>query len=536
MAGPFATHPNVAVRELAAGHWSVDDFRAHLRTVGTPLIDAPPAAAQPRAVGDETEVSYVAVTFVRDLTIGDSTGEAAAPAAAGSPADAAVTAGAPSAAGSSSAVPGTVDAPVAESQRPATHVRTLIDRALPARDAFAAIPGTPFHVQTMILPADLRFTYQLEEAQVDGTRLRLADPYGRVSGDPALGGSVAELPDAERLDNGHGRNHGARDRSHRPNGADDPAARLTELTFESRVLGNSRTVWVSVPQGWSASAGPYPFVIVFDGHARHTAPAVRDTLVADGQARPCVVVLVDEAGRRQDELTGNPAFTAALTDELVPWLRREFAVSQHACDVAVSGKSFGGLCAGWTALQAPEVFGNAIMHSPSAWYHPDLALGHGAASTQGVEMKPAPQSPAGVTDRVDQGTPPGLAAVADADPVPLLIEAFSHADRAPIRLYHECGVLEYGPPPAQIWQVDANRWLRDVLQAKGYDTVFHEFRGGHDPAWWNMTWARALRWVFPVGTPASPATAATHSAASGGPATITAVAQSATTASRDTEA
>lgn len=80
---------------------------------------------------------------------------------------------------------------------------------------------------------------------------------------------------------------------------------------------------------------------------------------------------------------------------------------------------------------------------------------------------------------------------------PVLISTFGEHPPAPIRIYHEVGSLEYGPPPATIWQVLGNRWFHEVLVSRGYDTVYHEFAGGHDAAWWRGTWARALQWMFP---------------------------------------
>jgi hypothetical protein len=55
-----------------------------------------------------------------------------------------------------------------------------------------------------------------------------------------------------------------------------------------------------------------------------------------------------------------------------------------------------------------------------------------------------------------------------------------------------------GPPPAQIKRSFGHRWLHDVLVSKGYDTVYREFAGGHDAAWWRGTFADALLWVFPA--------------------------------------
>jgi enterochelin esterase-like enzyme len=330
-------------------------------------------------------------------------------------------------------------------------LRALIERALPAGDdalVLQRVPGTPIHHLTLRLPADLRFGYGFAVQDAPDTRPRLSDDPTNRHRDPRdarLSTAIAVLPDAAALD--------------RPDAVDP---HLHELAWDSDILGTQRPVWLSLPPG--PPAEDLCCVVVFDGAARHTAPHVRDMLA--GAIRPTIVVLVDEAGRRSEELTGNAEFSRALAEELLPLVRTEVVeaggrLSEDPADVALSGSSFGGLCAGWTALHHPDVFGTAIMQSPSCWFHPDR---------------------------------PGT----DGVPTPLLIEAFRQLPPAPVRLWQECGELEFGPPPAQVWQVLGNRWLHDVLVARGYDTVYREYRGGHDAAWWRGTWADALSWAFPA--------------------------------------
>lgn len=319
------------------------------------------------------------------------------------------------------------------------------------------VAGTPFRVVNLRMRSDLRFSYAFARRRPSGRSELVRDPFNPPPklADPRLQVSVAALPDAPPL-------------PWLDAAATQPAPACETATLTSEVLGNERRIWISPPPVESADEAPLPFVIVFDGTPDHSAPAVRDALVRAGRIRPCTVVLVDQIGLRDEELTCNPAFSRMLVEELLPWLRQRHPLPPDPRDAALSGSSFGGLCAAWTALHHPDVFGNAIIQSPSCWYHPDL---------------PGPAEPGLLLRR----TPP----------TPTLIADFAATGPAPVRIFHEAGDLEDGPPPAQIKRSFGHRWLHDVLVSKGYDTVYREFAGGHDAAWWRGTFADALQWVFP---------------------------------------
>src|SRR6266511_5574334 len=65
-------------------------------------------------------------------------------------------------------------------------------------------------------------------------------------------------------------------------------------------------------------------------------------------------------------------------------------------------------------------------------------------------------------------------------------------DRLPLRFYLDAGVLETLPWDRFGQLVHANRHMRDVLLAKGYDVTYREFAGGHDYLWWRETIADGL--------------------------------------------
>ncbi|MGP5260719.1 alpha/beta hydrolase [Brachybacterium paraconglomeratum] len=342
----------------------------------------------------------------------------------------------------------------------AFHVRSLLDRSMPHELPLEPVAGKRIRAVTVRLPADLRFSYALEETRADGTRRLVPDPFNTRPQlqDPRLVQSVAVLPEARPLP--------ILDRA-----AHVEAPHLAEVALHSDELAEDRRIWVSLPAGASCRgpAGRMPVVVLFDGSPEHSAPRVRDALLTAGEVRPAVIALVDQGDLRERDLPGSLPFSRFIVHELLPLLQARFAVSALPGDVILSGSSYGGLCAGWTALHFPEAVGGAIMQSPSCWHHPDLP-------------------------GLRRDSPPDLVRA----PTPTLVADFQELPRAPIRIYQEVGELELGPPPAQVWQTLGNRWLHTVLAAKGYDTLYREFAGGHDPAWWRGTWADALSWMLPA--------------------------------------
>ncbi|GAA4722032.1 hypothetical protein GCM10023350_00070 [Nocardioides endophyticus] len=328
---------------------------------------------------------------------------------------------------------------------------------------FTPVAGTPLHALTLRMRSDLRFSYVFTRRGPTGEEEQVPDPFNPpppFSEYPEArfsGSSVAVLPDAAPLP-----------WLDRAEALPSPAMEPAVLTSE--ILGNERRVWVSMPPGDLSDESALPFVIQLDGTPHHSAPSVRDALVRAGLLRPCAVVLVDQLGmQRYQELLCDPAFSRMLADELLPWLRERLslqgvALSQDPADVALAGESYGGLCAAWTALHHPTAFGNAILQSPSCGYHPDLTWGTGAGE---------------LLRRI---------------PVPTLFADLLAAEPAPIRLFHDAGELE--------GSTTHSRWLDQVLTAKGYDTSYTEFAGGHDYAWWRGLFADALLWCFPL--PAEP--------------------------------
>lgn len=316
-------------------------------------------------------------------------------------------------------------------------------------ERLSRLGDSPLHTVTYALRPDLLTGYGFVTRRGEHVRV-VPDPSNppAAHGDSRLDLSLLALPDAPVL----------------PWPPRAARAIVEEHDFVSAAVGNRRRIWVSPPPEPIDAAAPSRVVIVLDGSADHAAVGVRDALSAAGVVRNLTVALVDPLDRRSVEMCADPSFSALLTQELLPWLQRTYGVSAAPQDVALSGSSFGGLCSVWTALHHPDAIGKALAQSPSCWWYPGV-------------------------DESDPATRTGAV-------TPTVIAAARDLPNRGVRIYHECGATELGPPPASIPQILGNRWLHDVLTLKGYDTCYTEFPGGHDATWWRGTWGAGVEWLF----------------------------------------
>ena len=242
---------------------------------------------------------------------------------------------------------------------------------------------------------------------------------------------------------------------------DGEAPALEEHHLVSGVLGNERTVAVYTPAG----TGPYPLVVLLDGEswvsvARLHAALAR--LMGDGTIAPAVVAFVANPAEgmtaRMKEMACDPDLTRMLTEELLPLLRSAYDLSDS---VIVGGNSLGGLAAAFAALERPDVFGGVLSVSGSFWWG----------------YLPTPQG-WGKDDEPEW-----------------LTRRYAEAPLGPVRFWIDVGRLETGASPLApgIDQRAANRHLRTVLRAKGYDVTYHEAPGGHDFATFRRSVVKGLR-------------------------------------------
>jgi enterochelin esterase-like enzyme len=317
--------------------------------------------------------------------------------------------------------------------------------------------GTDLWMRTELVENDVRTTYRfspngslmpysavsleefLTEIQEEAGRWR-PDPF---NGQGGASYSVLEMPEAPKQ-------KWTRKHEGVARGA------IAAHKFESELLGNKRELLVYVPPHYSEEKRPYPLVILFDGREYDgiiPAQMILDNLIAAGEIRPCVALLVCNvtAVSRNEELPCNPLFGRFMVEEVMPWMDDHYNVSRHASDVVIGGASFGGLAAAYLALEYPEHFGNVLSQSGAFWWKP----------------------------------------MGDEEPG-WIGRQYEAREVMPLRFYLDVGRLEtlrlFGGPS----MLESNARLREMLEKKGYEVVYSEFNGGHDYICWRGTLADGL--------------------------------------------
>jgi predicted alpha/beta superfamily hydrolase len=251
----------------------------------------------------------------------------------------------------------------------------------------------------------------------------------------------------------------------------------THAGFASKLV-LARDVQVYLPPRYDQeTALRYPVLYLQDGQNVFDAAAVgmdwqvdetAELLIRSGAISPLIVVAVSNTEARTDEYTptfvdralpdgmkvrgGGKAslYARFLVEELKPFIDRTYRTRTDPASTAIGGSSHGGLVSLYVALEHPEVFGHALVMSPSAMWDDDVLI---------KRVRALPR-------------------------------------KLPVRFWLDTGLLEH---PGM---VAAARRLRDALLAKGWhegqDLRFVEqAEGGHDEISWASRVPDALQFLWP---------------------------------------
>jgi enterochelin esterase-like enzyme len=325
----------------------------------------------------------------------------------------------------------------------------------PAAIVLARLPGTDVWYKTYLLRNDMRLSYSFvpdptPESLAYHSELQLRDPLNPAYlPDMAnVGHSVLQLPAA----------------APQPWIAampGVPAGKIEEMQVESKILNSQRRAWVYVPAGYDPNRNtPYALLACFDGFVYSSpewvpTPAILDNLIGAGKIPPTIAVFIDQAPppKRNLELSNNPQFADFVAQELLPQVRKKWRATSGPAQTTACGSSAGGLASAFVAFRHPEVFGNVLSQSGAFW-------------------------PGKTRDNPEQEW---------------LTRQFESSEKLPLRFVLQVGVLEIVATPLNGPSIlAANRRLRDVLRAKGYEVHYSEVAGGHEPLTWRGGIAEGL--------------------------------------------
>ena len=182
---------------------------------------------------------------------------------------------------------------------------------------------------------------------------------------------------------------------------DTPHPRLRlHKGFRSRHLPDARDVIVYVPPGYDDEPERrYPVLYMQDGQnlfdgrtsfIRDRTWEVReqaDEVIEAGEVEPLVIVGIYNTGdRRLAEYTperdwqrggGEAAkYGRLLTEDLMPWIARQYRVRTDRESTGGGGSSLGGLVTLYLGLRHAHYFGKLAVLSPSVWWNHKSILGY----------------------------------------------------------------------------------------------------------------------------------------------------------------
>ena len=173
-----------------------------------------------------------------------------------------------------------------------------------------------------------------------------------------------------------------------------PAGQVRYCTYYSRRMKTFRPLLVYTPAGYDAARQKeYPVLYLVSGttDTEETwfkvgrANVIADRLIADGRVEEMLIVMPygympaygtpDPSSTRSAEMYAD--FAAELTEEIVPFVEREFRVRQDREDRVVAGFSRGGGQALFTAFSHPDLF--SAVGAYAAYLMPEVMDAHFAS-------------------------------------------------------------------------------------------------------------------------------------------------------------
>lgn len=156
---------------------------------------------------------------------------------------------------------------------------------------------------------------------------------------------------------------------------------LTEVEYDSKTTGSKRKCYVYTPADYDPKI-TYPVLFLFHGiggtHSEWLEGAPNEiisNLIALGKAKPMIAVIpniraayddsVPVEGITPENIAACDNFINDLRDDLMPFIKERYSVSEKRKQCAVAGLSMGGREALFIGIKMPETFGYIGAFSPA---------------------------------------------------------------------------------------------------------------------------------------------------------------------------
>lgn len=235
-----------------------------------------------------------------------------------------------------------------------------------------------------------------------------------------------------------------------------PGVHLDVRTYDSRVFGGPRRVWVYTPAARTRPlAGLFICLWGQDYVGDIKAPETLDALVTAGQVPPVAAIFLEGANDRYQDIATTRRMADSIAREVVPWAKSTLGLAFDARHTVVCGYSAAGLGATYAAFAHPEVIGHVLAQSGAFWRGFD---GEGASEPE------------------------------------WLAKQFATLPKRDTRFYLEVGGAETREAGGSGISIKvANEHLRDVLTKKGYDLTYVEVPGAqHEFGHWRAAFGPAV--------------------------------------------
>ncbi|NRT35761.1 alpha/beta hydrolase-fold protein [Clostridium beijerinckii] len=243
-----------------------------------------------------------------------------------------------------------------------------------------------------------------------------------------------------------------------------PKGTIIKLEFESSYFIKPRVINIYKPYGYSRDSQPYGFIALTDGYDYINvlkAEQALNNLIDDKKIPPIVAIFIDTIDKRSEDLSCNDLFCSSVANEMIPWIRERYNLSEDPQNAIIGGSSLGGLTATYMGLKHSEVFGNVLCQSGSFWYKP----------TKSDEKKKCKVELEKKSSELDCW----------------MSRQIKLSPKLPLKFYMNIGVLENKQR-----MINNSLNVKNTLESLGYHVDFEFFKSGHDYLSWGQTLATGL--------------------------------------------